>query len=58
MIRRHRHSLDVAAEVGSDWPNVPSRHLLVKPSPEEDAVAAELSHTWLHPPTEARSLLR
>ena len=52
LIRRHRHSLDVAAEVGSDWAErAEPVHLLVKPSPEEDAVAAELSHTWLHPPT-------
>jgi len=50
LIRRHRHSPDVAAEVGSDWAErAEPVHLLVKPSPEEDAVAAELSHTWLHP---------
>ena len=50
LIRRHRHSPDVAAEVGSDWAErAEPIHLLVKPSPEEDAVAAELSHTWLHP---------
>lgn len=52
LIRRHRHSPDVAAEVGSDWAErAEPVHLLVKPSPEEDAVAAELSHTWLHPAT-------
>lgn len=52
LIRRHRHSPDVAAEVGSDWAErAEPVHLLVKPSPEEDAVAAELSHTWLHPST-------
>jgi superfamily II DNA or RNA helicase len=52
LIRRHRHSPDVAAEVGSDWAErAEPVHLLVKPSPEEDAVAAELSHTWLYPPT-------
>lgn len=50
LIRRHRHSPDVAAEVGSDWAErAEPVHRLVKPSPEEDAVAAELSHTWLHP---------
>ena len=55
LIRRHRHSPDVAAEVGSDWAErAEPVHLLVKPSPEEDAVAAELSHTWLHP-TSGRS---
>ncbi len=50
LIRRHRHSPDVAAEVGSDWAErAEPVHLLVTPSPEEDAVAAELSQTWLHP---------
>ena len=52
LIRRHRHSPDVAAEVGSDWAErAEPVHLLVKPSPAEDAVAAELSATWLHPVT-------
>ena len=52
LIRRHRHSPDVAAEVGSDWAErAEPVHLPVKPSPEEDAVAAELSQTWLHPAT-------
>ena len=52
LIRRHRHSPDVAAEVGSDWAErAEPVHLLLKPSPEEDAVAAELSGTWLHPAT-------
>ena len=50
LIRRHRHSPDVAAEVGSDWAErAEPVHLLVKPSAAEDAVAAELSKTWLHP---------
>jgi superfamily II DNA or RNA helicase len=50
LIRRHRHSPDVAAEVGSDWAErAEPAHLLVTPSPAEDAVAAELSQTWLHP---------
>ncbi len=50
LIRRHRHSPDVAAEVGSDWAErAEPVHLLVNPSPQEDAVAAELSQTWLHP---------
>ncbi|KUI09974.1 helicase [Mycolicibacterium acapulense] len=52
LIRRHRHSPDVAAEVGGDWAErAEPVHRLVKPSPAEDAVAAELSHTWLHPAT-------
>lgn len=50
LIRRHRHSPDVASEVGSDWAErAEPVHLLTKPSPAEDAVAAELSQTWLHP---------
>lgn len=50
LIRRHRHSPDVAAEVGSDWAErAEPVHLLVKPSAAEDAVASELSQTWLHP---------
>jgi superfamily II DNA or RNA helicase len=52
LIRRHRHSPDVAAEVGSDWAErAEPVHLLVKPSQAEDAVAAELSQKWLHPAT-------
>lgn len=54
LIRRHRHSPDVATEVGSDWAErAEPVHRLVKPSPAEDAVAAELSQTWLYP--QARS---
>lgn len=52
LIRRHRHSPDVAAEVGGDWAErAEPVHRLVTPSPAEDAVAAELSRTWLHPAT-------
>lgn len=52
LIRRHRHHPEVAAEVGSDWAErAEPVHLLVKPSPAEDAVAQELSQTWLHPTT-------
>ncbi|KAB7757703.1 helicase, partial [Mycolicibacterium phlei DSM 43239 = CCUG 21000] len=50
LIRRHRYSPDVAAEVGGDWAErAEPVHLLVKPSAAEDAVASELSQTWLHP---------
>lgn len=50
LIRRHRHSQDVAIEVGSDWAErAEPVHRLVKPSPAEDAVAEELSTTWLYP---------
>ncbi|GJO06740.1 helicase [Mycobacterium marinum] len=52
LIRRHRHSPDVAVEVGGDWAErAEPVHRLVKPSAAEDAVAAELSQTWLHPQT-------
>ena len=52
LIRRHRHSPDVATEVGGDWAErAEPVHRLVKPSPAEDAVAAELSQTWLYPQT-------
>ncbi|MGW4535406.1 helicase-related protein [Nocardia sp. NPDC004340] len=50
LIRRHRHHPEVAAEVGSDWAErAEPVHRLVTPSPAEDAVAQELSQTWLHP---------
>ncbi len=50
LIRRHRHHPEVSAEVGSDWAErAEPVHTLVAPSPAEDAVAQELSQTWLHP---------
>ncbi|MFC6013011.1 helicase-related protein [Nocardia lasii] len=50
LIRRHRHHDEVAAEVGSDWAErAEPVHLLVQPSPAENAVAQELSQVWLHP---------
>ena len=50
LIRRHRHHPEVAAEVGGDWAErAEPVHRLITPSPAEDAVAAELSHNWLHP---------
>ena len=50
LIRRHRHHPEVAAEVGGDWAERAEPVIrLVKPSPSEDAVATELSQTWLHP---------
>ncbi|BEK97371.1 ATP-dependent helicase [Nocardia seriolae] len=52
LIRRHRHHPEVSAEVGSDWAErAEPVHRLVTPSPAEDAVAQELSKTWLHPET-------
>ncbi|MEU7587716.1 helicase-related protein [Micromonospora sp. NPDC049230] len=50
VVRRHRHSPEVARVVGADWaerqePN----NVLVPATPEEDAVARELEETWLWP---------
>lgn len=50
VIRRHRHSTEVAQVVGADWAERQEPLMLpVKPSPAEDAVAAELEAVWLHP---------
>lgn len=50
IIRRHRHSDEVAREVGSDWAErKPVQHKLLPASPAENAVAREISETWLHP---------
>ncbi|MBT8225808.1 MAG: DEAD/DEAH box helicase [Dactylosporangium sp.] len=50
VVRRHRHSPEVAQVVGADWaerqePN----NVLVAATDEEDAVAHELEQTWLWP---------
>jgi superfamily II DNA or RNA helicase len=50
IIRRHRHSAEVAQEVGADWAERQEPlNVLVTPSAAEDAVANELSEVWLHP---------
>ncbi|WP_241979061.1 helicase-related protein [Cryobacterium sp. Hh7] len=50
IIRRHRHSEEVAREVGADWAErMPPQHFLVQASPAENAVANELADVWLHP---------
>lgn len=50
VIRRHRHSEQVARTVGADWAERREPlHLLVQASPAEDAVATELDQVWLHP---------
>jgi superfamily II DNA or RNA helicase len=50
VIRRHRQSPEVKAVVGADWAErMPPRHVLVSPSPEEQAIADELDSIWLHP---------
>ncbi|WP_018635231.1 helicase-related protein [Parafrankia elaeagni] len=49
-IRRHRHSPEVAAEVGADWALRPEPEVIpVAASPAEDAIATEISRTWLYP---------
>jgi superfamily II DNA or RNA helicase len=50
IIRRHRHSEEVAREVGADWAErMPPQHFLVDASPAENAAADELANVWLHP---------
>ncbi|WP_243790790.1 SNF2-related protein [Saccharopolyspora gloriosae] len=49
-VRRHRHSEEVAAEVGDDWAERPDPKVLaVRANAAEEAVIAELSSTWLYP---------
>ncbi|WP_315584971.1 helicase-related protein, partial [Actinomyces viscosus] len=49
VIRRHRHSDEVRDVVGGRWKErLTPVNRLVRPSPAEDAVAGELSRTWLH----------
>ena len=49
-VRRHRHSRDVADEVGHSWAERPEPEVVAaQATPEEDALATELSATWLHP---------
>lgn len=50
IIRRHRHSPEVAAVVGDDWAErLEPNNVLVAANAAENAVADELEHTWLHP---------
>lgn len=50
VVRRHRYSPEVKAEVGSDWAErQPPNNVLVPASSAENAVAEELSRVWLHP---------
>jgi hypothetical protein len=49
-IRRHRHSAEVAEEVGADWAErLEPDNRLIDASPQEDAVVDELVDTWLGP---------
>lgn len=50
VVRRHRHSPEVAEIVGDRWAErQPPNNRLVKASPAENAVARELDEIWLHP---------
>ena len=50
IIRRHRHSPEVAQEVGADWAEreEPDNRLVPASAPE-NAIAEELSDVWLYP---------
>nr|WP_239157111.1 helicase-related protein [Actinocatenispora thailandica] len=50
VVRRHRHSPEVASVVGADWKErQPPHNVLVPATEAENAVADELEHTWLWP---------
>lgn len=50
IIRRHRHSPEVAQEVGADWAEREEPdNRLVAASAAENAIAEDLSDTWLYP---------
>ena len=50
IIRRHRHSPDVASVVGGDWAERREpQNILVAASSAENAIAEELEDVWLHP---------
>jgi ERCC4-related helicase len=50
VIRRHRHSPEVASVVGADWAERKEpQNWLVDASAAENAVAHELAIVWLHP---------
>ncbi|WP_255583809.1 DEAD/DEAH box helicase [Dietzia sp. ANT_WB102] len=50
IIRRHRHSPEVASEVGSAWAErAEPNNVLVPASPQETALARELRDTWTGP---------
>lgn len=51
VIRRHRHSDEVASVVGADWAERQEpENVLVTASPAENALAHELEDVWLWPP--------
>lgn len=50
VVRRHRHSPEVAQVVGMDWAErLEPENVLVAATDEENAVAQELEDTWLWP---------
>jgi len=50
IVRRHRHSPEVAKEVGAKWAERKEpQNLLVPASDAENAIARELDDVWLHP---------
>src|SRR5690625_344693 len=50
VIRRHRHSPEVAQVVGADWAErLPPDNREVPASAQENAIATELEHIWLWP---------
>ncbi|MGH2372260.1 MAG: helicase-related protein [bacterium] len=54
-VRRHRHSPDVAAEVGHRWAErLEPEVIAVDSSPAEEAVFAELAETWVYGPVKNR----
>ena len=49
LIRRHRHSDEVASVVGEQWAERKEpKNIPVETSAEENAVAGELEQTWIH----------
>lgn len=52
VIRRHRHSEEVASYVGGDWAErLPPDNQVIKASALENEIARELDEVWLHPAT-------
>lgn len=50
IVRRHRHSPEVAKVVGADWAERKApQNFLVPASAAENAIARELDEVWLHP---------
>lgn len=59
VIRRHRHSDEVARIVGAQWAErAEPNNVLIDASPAEDAVATELDETWLYPKGSAPTSVR